>query len=71
MKILKDKAIGKVIYSSGDIKSLSGYIVYQLIYEIELFFSVFIDRQGNYIRSSLKDNGLKLALEDLPEIAVL
>ena len=66
--IFKDKAIGKVIYSSGDIKSLSGYIVYQLIYEIELFFSVFIDRQGNYIRSSLKDNGLKMALEDLPDI---
>lgn len=67
-KIFKDKAIGKVIYRSGDIKSLSGYIVYQLIYEIELFFSVFIDRQGNYIRSSLKENGLKMALEDLPEI---
>lgn len=67
-KIFKDKAIGKVIYSSGDIKSLGGYLVYQLVYEIELFFSVFIDRRGNYIRSSLKDNGLKLALEDLPEI---
>ena len=66
--IFKDKAIGKVIYSSGDIKSLGGYLVYQLIYEIELFFSVFIDRRGNYIRSSLKDNDLKPAPEDLPEI---
>lgn len=67
-EIFKDRAIGKVAYSSGDIKALSGFIVYQLVYEIELFFSIFIDRKGNYIRSSLKDNGLKIAMEELPEI---
>lgn len=67
-EIFKDRAIGKVTYSSGDIKALSGFIVYQLVYEIELFFSIFIDRKGNYIRSSLKDNGLKIAMEELPEI---
>jgi hypothetical protein len=67
-EIFKDKAIGKVIYSSGDIRAMSGFIVYQLVYEIELFFSIFFDRKGNFIRSSLKDNGLKMALAELPEI---
>jgi hypothetical protein len=67
-KIFKDKAIGKVIYSSGDIKALNGQLIYQLVYEIEIFFSIFIDRKGNYIRSSMKDNGLKIALDELPEI---
>jgi len=67
-KIYEHKAIGKVTYSSGDIKVLSGYVIYQIVYDIELFFSVFVDREGNYIRSSMKDNGLKIALEELPEI---
>lgn len=70
-KIYDLKTIGKVIYSSGDIKTLSGHVVYQLVYDIELFFSIMIDREGNFIGSSIKDSGLKRKMDELPELDIV
>ena len=66
-KIYKLTAIGKVVYSLGDIRVLSGHVIYELVYDIEVFFSIIIDREGNYISSSIKDNGSTPAVEEYPE----
>ena len=70
-KIYDLKTIGKVIYSSGDIKTLSCHVVYQLVYDIELFFSIMIDREGNFIGSSIKDSGLKRKMDELPKLDIV
>ncbi len=66
-KIYKLKTIGKVIYSLGDIRVLSGHVIYQLVYDIEVFFSILIDREGNYISSLIKDNGSTTAAKGYSE----
>ena len=66
-KIYKLTAIGNVIYSLGDIRVLSGHVIYELVYDIEVFFSITIDRKGNYISSSIKDNGSAPATEGYSE----
>ena len=66
-KIYKLKAIGKVIYSIGDIRVLSGHVIYQFVYDIEVFFSILIDREGNYISSLIKNNGSPIAAKGYSE----
>ena len=66
-KIYKLTAIGKVIYSLGDIRVLSGHVIYELVYDIEVFFSIIIDQTGNYISSLIKDNGSAPAAEEYAE----
>ena len=66
-KIYKLTAIGNVIYSLGDIRVLSGHVIYELVYDIEVFFSITIDRKGNYISSSIKDNRSAPATEGYSE----
>ena len=66
-KIYKLAAIGKVIYSLGEIRVLSGHVIYELVYDIEVFFSIIIDQTGNYISSLIKDNGSAPAAEEYAE----
>jgi len=53
-KIYKVRAVGKSIYQQGDIKVYNGHVTYQLSYEISVFFSILIDREGNYISTPLE-----------------
>ena len=55
-KIYKVRAVGKSIYQQGDIKVYNGHVTYQLSYEISVFFSILIDREGNYISTPLEIN---------------
>ena len=55
-KIYRVRPAGKTIYSHGDLKIFNDNIVYQLVYEVYIIFSILIDREGNYINTSLKNS---------------
>ena len=48
-KIYKIETFGKMIYGRGEIIVFNDHVTYQFLYEIEVIFSIFIDREGNYI----------------------
>ena len=56
-KIYNLEAVGKTIFSRGDIKIYNGQVTYQLLYDVKVIISILIDRQGNNISTSIENNG--------------
>ena len=55
-KIYKIESAGKMIYRHGEIRIFNDHVTYQFHYEIEAIFSIFINREGNYINTSEENN---------------
>ena len=66
-RIYNLEAVGKTIYSRGDIKIFNGHVTYQLLYEVNVIISILIDRQGNYISSSIENDGASLTAAEHSE----
>ncbi len=54
-RIFNLEAVDKTIFSQGDIKIFNGHVTYQLFYDVNVIISVLIDRQGNYISTSMEN----------------
>jgi hypothetical protein len=61
------ETVGKMIYVQGEIIVFNDHITYQFLYEVDVNFSILIDRKGNYINTSNKNNGLSLETAKYPE----
>ena len=59
--------VGKVIYRQGKIIVFNSHVTYQFLYEVDVIFSVLIDRGGNYINNRKRNNGSPLKAENYPE----
>jgi len=66
-KRYKVETVGKMIYAQGEIIVFNDHINYQFLYEVDVIFSLLIDRKGNYINTSNKNNGLSLETVKYPE----
>jgi hypothetical protein len=66
-KKYKIETFGKMIYRQGEIIVFNDHVAYQFLYEVEVIFSILIDREGNYINTSEQDNGSTLEAEEYPE----
>jgi hypothetical protein len=51
-KKYKVETVGKMIYGQGEIIVFNDHLTYQFLYEVEVIFSILIDREGNYINTS-------------------
>lgn len=63
-RIYNLEAVGKTVFSEGDIKIFNGHVTYQLLYDVNVIISILIDRQGNYISTSIENNGSSLTAEE-------
>jgi len=66
-KKYKVETVGKMIYAQGEIIVFNDHVTYQFLYEVDVIFSILIDRKGNYINTSNKNNGLSLETVKCPE----
>ena len=62
-RIYNLEAVGKTVFSEGDIKIFNGHVTYQLLYDVNVIISILIDRQGNYISTAIGNNGSSLTAE--------
>jgi hypothetical protein len=62
-KIYNLEAVGKTIFSRGDIKIYNGHVIYQLLYDVNVIISILIDRQGNEISTSIENDGSLVTAE--------
>ena len=58
--------VGKMLYLQGKIIVFNNHVTYQFLYEVDVIFSVLIDRGGNYINHLKRNNGLSLKAENYP-----
>ena len=54
------ETVGKMIYARGEILVFNDHVTYQFLYEVDVIFSILIDRKGNYINTSPKKTGSTL-----------
>lgn len=54
-RIYNLEAVDKAIFNQGDIKIFNGHVTYQLLYDVNIIISILIDRQGNYISTSMEN----------------
>ncbi len=66
-KRYKMETVGKMIYTQGEIIVFNDHVTYQFLYEVDVIFSILIDRKGNYINTSKKNNGSSLETVKYPE----
>lgn len=66
-KRYKADTVDKMIYRQGKIIVFNDHITYQFLYEVDVIFSVFIDRGGNYINNLKRINGSPLIAENYQE----
>ena len=66
-KRYKMETVGKMIYAQGEIIIFNDHVTYQFLYEVDVIFSILIDRKGNYINTSKKNNGSTLETVKYPE----
>ena len=59
--------VGKMIYRRGKIIVFYNHVTYQFLYEVDVIFSVLIDRGGNYINNQKKNKDSTLTTEKYPE----
>ena len=62
----KVETVGKMIYTQGEIIVFNDHITYQFLYEIDVLFSILIDRKGDYINTSKENNSSTLEAEEYP-----
>ena len=56
-----------MIYTKGEIIVFNDHVTYQFLYEVEVNFSILIDREGNYIDTPKENNGSTLEAQEYPE----
>jgi hypothetical protein len=58
--------VGKMIYRQGKIIVFNSHVIYQFLYEVDVIFSVLVDRGGNYINNQKKNTDSTLITEKYP-----
>ena len=66
-KRYKIETVGKMIYTKGEIIVFNDHVTYQFLYEVEVIFSILIDRKGNYIKTPKENSGSTLEAQEYPE----
>lgn len=69
-KKYKIESVGKLIYRQGEIVVFNDHVTYQFLYEVEVIFSILINREGNYINTLKENNDLTSEAEEYPEGSV-
>ena len=62
----KVETVGKMIYTQGEIIVFNDHITYQFLYEIDVLFSILIDRKGDYLNTSKENNSSTSEAEEYP-----
>jgi hypothetical protein len=62
-KVFKLKTNGIVIYKHGDIIVFNGRVAYKLIFDIEVNFSLYLDRRGKHIGLAISEDDQRIAKE--------
>jgi len=55
-KVFKLKTNGIVIYKDGDIIVFNGRVAYKLVFDIEVNFSLYLDRNGKHIELAISED---------------
>ena len=63
----KLKVSGDIIYKRGDTVVFNGHVTYQLAFEVEVNFSLFIDKNGKYIVALQEIDGENSTTEEIME----
>jgi hypothetical protein len=66
-KLYKLKVSGDIIYKHGDTVVFNGHVTYQLAFEVEVNFSLFIDKNGKYIVALQEIDGENSTTEEIME----
>jgi hypothetical protein len=59
--------VGKMICRQGKIIVFNNHVTYQFLYEVDVIFSILIDRGGNYINNRKRNKDSTLITEKYPE----
>lgn len=66
-KLYKLKVSGDITYKHGDTVVFNGHVTYQLAFEVEVNFSLFLDRNGKYIVALQENDREKSTTEEFME----